>query len=391
MQLVGRLTLNANPTNYFAETEQVAFHPGHLVPGIQVTNDPLLQGRLFSYLDTQITRLGGPNFAQLPINRTHAPVNDMLRDGMHQTAIHEGVGTYLPNTLAGGLPTASPDAPGVFVTVPKPVEGDKVRENPLSFGDHFTQPRMFWNSLSPIEQAHTAAAYVFELGKCYEQSVRDHQLRALAKIDADLCARVAAGLGVPVPDGEPGDASPGAGEGRGAGEADGVTRTAAISEVKDEPGPITGRVIGVFADDASDAGALAELRAALDAEQADLKVIASHVGAVASQVVERTPVTARSIEFDAVVVASGVGGSALAAHPRTRSILEEAFRHGKAILALGDGVEVLEACGIDTSAEGVLTDRELTLDLTEGFVRAVGLHRLWGRLMGLEEAGTQAW
>ncbi|SDB85687.1 catalase [Sanguibacter gelidistatuariae] len=391
VQKVGRLVLNANPTNYFAETEQVAFHPGHLVPGIQVTNDPLLQGRLFSYLDTQITRLGGPNFAQLPINRTHAPVNDMLRDGMHQTAIHEGLGTYLPNTLAGGLPTASPAAPGVFVTLPKPVAGDKVRENPLSFGDHFTQPRMFWNSLSPIEQAHTAAAYVFELGKCYEQSVRDHQLRALAKIDADLCARVAAGLGVPVPDGESGDASPGAGEGLGAGDADGVTRTAAISEVKDDPGPIIGRVIGVFADDGSDEEELSVLRTALKAEQADLKVIASHLGTLGVQPVERTPVTARSIEFDAVVLADGLAASPLAAHPRTRSILEEAFRHGKAIVAWGDGVEVLDAYGIDTSAEGVLTDTELTPDLTQGLVRAVGLHRAWERLAALDAAGTQAW
>lgn len=219
--------------------------------------------------------------------------------------------------------------------------------------------------------------------------MREHQLRALAKIDADLCARVAAGLGVPVPDGEPGDASPGAGEGPGAGEPDGVTRTAAISKVKDEPGPIAGRVIGVFATDDSDEEDLTELRVALDREQADLKVIAPHLGTAGSQMVERTPATARSIEFDAVVVADGLSGSALAAQPR--SILEEEFRHGKAILAWGDGVEVLEACGIDTSAEGVLTDRELTLDLTEGLVRALGLHRAWGWLAQLEEAGTQAW
>ena len=96
MQLIGKLTLNRNPTNYFAETEQVAFHTGNLVPGIEVTNDPLMQARLFSYLDTQLTRLGGPNFAQLPINRPHCPVNDMLRDGMHQTAIHTGTGAVPP-------------------------------------------------------------------------------------------------------------------------------------------------------------------------------------------------------------------------------------------------------------------------------------------------------
>ena len=195
MQPVGLLTLDANPRNYFAETEQVAFHVGHLVRGIDVTDDPLMQGRLFSYLDTQISRLGGPNFTQLPINRPHAPVNDMLRDGMHQSADHVGVAPYRPNSLDGGCPFHA-GADLAFIDVPTAV-GPAVKERgaPASFDDHFSQPRLFWASLSPVEKAHTAQAYTFELGKCYEQAIKERQLQALANIDAELCATVADGPG----------------------------------------------------------------------------------------------------------------------------------------------------------------------------------------------------
>jgi catalase len=136
VQAVGRMTLTANPTNYFAETEQVAFHTGHLVTGIEVTDDPLMQGRMFSYLDTQLSRLGGPNFTQLPINRPHAPVNDMLRDGMHQTAVHTGVAPYLPNSLDDGEPQVAGAGEGAYVPVPRTIGGEKARQSPVSFDDH---------------------------------------------------------------------------------------------------------------------------------------------------------------------------------------------------------------------------------------------------------------
>ncbi len=200
VQPVGLLTLMRNPSNFFAETEQVAFHVGHLVPGVDVTDDPLLAGRLFSYLDTQITRLGGPNFPQLPINRPHAPVNDMLRDGMHQTAVHRGVAPYRPNSLDGGCPFLAGADTGAFVETPVRVpEAAKVREAPESFADHFSQPRRFWLSMSPIEREHIIAAYTFELGKCYEQAVKERALQVLANIDPNLCAEVATGLGLPAP------------------------------------------------------------------------------------------------------------------------------------------------------------------------------------------------
>ncbi|MGB8385429.1 MAG: catalase, partial [Dermatophilaceae bacterium] len=181
VQPVGLLTLNRAPSNFFAEVEQVAFHVGNLVPGIDVTDDPLLQTRLFSYVDTQLTRLGGPNFAQIPINRPHAPVNDMLRDGFHQHAVHTGVAPYRPNSLDGGNPFVAGADDRAFVDVPVSLPATtKVRDAPASFADHFSQARLFWLSMSPVEQQHIVSAYTFELGKCYERVIKQRQLRALA-------------------------------------------------------------------------------------------------------------------------------------------------------------------------------------------------------------------
>src|SRR6478735_2934634 len=199
VQLIGTMTLTANPVNYFAETEQVAFQVGNLVPGIDVTNDPLLQVRLFSYLDTQMTRLGGPNFTQLPINRSHVPINDLLRDGMHQSAVHGGVAPYHPNALDGGCPFVVTE--GAFIEAPPiPQTDERVRANPASFKDHFSQAGLFFRSLTPVERDHVVAAYTFELSKCYELVIRQRQLQVLTLIDTDLAAGVAEGLGLPVPE-----------------------------------------------------------------------------------------------------------------------------------------------------------------------------------------------
>ena len=201
VQPVGKLVLNRTPTNVFAETEQVAFHLGNVPPGIDVTNDPLLQGRLFSHVDTQLTRLAGPNFAQIPINRPHAPVNDMQRDGFHQHAVHAGVAPYRPNSLDGGNPFTAGDKENGFVDVPVRVaEAPKIRQNPASFDDHFSQVRLFWQSMTPVEKEHIVAAYTFELGKCYEQAIKERQLQCLAEIDPVLCEQVATGLGLPAPE-----------------------------------------------------------------------------------------------------------------------------------------------------------------------------------------------
>jgi catalase len=365
VQLVGKLTLDRNPTNYFAETEQVAFCTANLVPGIQVTNDPLMAARMFSYLDTQLSRLGGPNFPQLPINRPHAPVNDNLRDGMHQTAVHQGVTPYLPNGLDDCRPLPADDDGGGYVTLPTAVNGEKVRAKPVSFEDHFSQATMFWASMSPVEKTHIVEAYAFELGKCYEQSVKERMLVNLAKIDADLCAQVAAGLGLPAPEGQP---------------AVDVMPSAALSQMVTTPGPIAGRVVGVVTGPAADLAGVATLRRSLEAKGAVLRVIAPVGGVLGSGAnrvpVERTLLSTRSIEYDAVVVAGGVPDLQ---DVRLTVLLQETFRHCKTLGAWGDGESVLTAAGIDTAAPGVLRSEQADASFADELVASVGMHRVWER------------
>jgi catalase len=365
VQLIGKMTLNRNPVSYFAETEQVAFHSGHLVPGIEVTNDPLLQARLFSYLDTQLTRLGGPNFSQLPINRPHCPVNDMLRDGMHQTAIPADLAPYRPNSIDGGKPLVATADEGGYVQTARPVEGTVVRASPVSFGDHFSQPTMFYRSLTPLEQAHIVEAFTFELGKCYEQAIKERELQVLANVDADLCAQVAAGLGLPAPAGKP---------------VSDVPLSPALSQVITEPGPIAGRKIGIIADAGADFAGIDKVRSAAAKLGATVLVIAP-VGGVLSdgahtQIVDRTLLTTRSVEFDALVVA---GGTTPTGDIKLTLLLQEAFRHCKVLAAWGDGTAVLEAAGITAGGSGVVTGGTAAKSFTDQLAAAVGLHRAWDR------------
>ncbi len=364
VQLVGLLTLNRNPTNYFAETEQVAFHTGNLVPGIEITDDPLMQARMFSYLDTQLTRLGGPNFAQLPINCPHVPVNDLLRDGMHQTIVHEGLAPYRPNSIDGGQPLVAPEAEGGYVNLPRAVAGEKVRASPASFDDHFSQATLFWASLSDVEQEHIVEAFTFELGKCFEQPIRERVLANLADVDGDLCTRVATGLGLPAPAGTPAEVVP----------------SPALAQITLEPGPIAGRVIGVVAGPASDLAGIAKLRKAVTAEGAVVRVIAEIGGVLGrgntKQIVDRTFLTTRSIEFDAVVVADGSAG---VESNKLTVLLQEAYRHFKVLGSWGDGADVLTAAGIDTAASGVLSADKASPAYVGGLVRAIGMHRVWDR------------
>ncbi|MGI8761120.1 MAG: catalase [Jatrophihabitantaceae bacterium] len=365
VQLIGKMTLNANPTNYFAETEQVAFHTGHLVPGIEVTNDPLMQARLFSYLDTQLTRLGGPNFAQLPINRPHCPVNDMLRDGMHQSAIHTGTAAYKPNGIDGDQPLIATEDNGGYVQTARPIDGSVVRANPVSFDDHFSQVSLFYASMSPVEQTHIVEAYTFELGKCYERAIRERQLLALANIDTQLCELVAAGLGLPAPSGTP---------------ARDVVASAALSQVVTEPGSIAGRKTGVLADAGADLAGIKKLRTAAEKRGASVLVIAPAGGVLrkgrTQLVADRTLLTARSIEFDAVVVAAGTEPSG---DIKVVLLLQEAYRHCKALAAWGDGAAILHAAGIPAGGPGVFTGDAVDKSFTGELVTALGLHRAWAR------------
>ncbi|MFD9561820.1 catalase [Streptomyces sp. NPDC059994] len=383
VQPIGLLTLNANPSNFFAETEQVAFHVGHLVPGIDVTDDPLLAGRMFSYLDTQITRLGGPNFPQLPINRTHAPVNDMFRDGMHQSAVHRGVAPYHPNSLDGGCPFFAGADTGAFIEVPVEMPAArKVREAPVSFSDHFSQARLFWLSMSEVEREHTIAAYTFELSKCYEQPIRERMLTVLANIDTELAAQVAAGLGLPAPSATEPHAQP--------------DPSPALSQVGGS-WPVDGRSVGIITGPEGDLESVARVRqAVLDAGMVPLVVapvggvLGSGDGAVT---VQRTFAAARSVEFDALLCAGtpAPGSDAYGARdakaglpepgpidPRVQALFLEAYRHGKAIGGWNDARQLFHTLGLTADTPGVVLGEDAG-GVLEQVTTLLGSHRVWQR------------
>ena len=362
VQIIGTMTLTANPKNYFAETEQVAFHPGHLVPGIDVTNDPVLQGRLFSYLDTQLTRLGGPNFAQLPINRPHAPVNDMFREGMHPAADHVGVAPYKPNSLDGGCPFVAGADDGALVEVAQKIADARIeRRSPASFEDHFSQPRMFYRSLTAVEQEHLAQAYTFELGKCYEEAIRIRQVDALARIDRDLAATVAGGLGLPVPEMPE--------------ETEQLT-SPALSQVGRE-WPTDGRQVGILVTADSDVSAVSTIVDAVFAQKMVPLVIAPTGGRLGSVddddgavTVSRTYRTQRATEFDALVVVD------LPADANTDVLVNEVFRHKKVIAHLG--TTSLADVGVADGSPGVVRvdDPGAVVDALAPLLAA---HRVWER------------
>ena len=384
VQPIGKLTLNRNPRNYFAETEQVAFHPGNLVPGIDVTDDPLLQVRLFSYLDTQLIRLGGPNFNQLPINRPHAPVNDMFRDGYGQQADHAGVAPYRPNSLDGGCPFLAGEMDEAFTDLPVTVtEAVKERAAPLSFEDHYSQARLFWRSMSPVEQDHIVGAYSFELGKCYEDTIKARQLQCLAEIDEQLCARVAAALGLPAPSPTDPQASS---------RADGGVQVSAPLSQLGQQWPTDGRTIGIVVDpEADNAGLTALHEMVVNASMVPL-LIAPQGGEVAAVPVARTFGTARSVEFDALLLAGNpgagpdarptidpkAGGPALGGvEPRLGLLIDECWRHSKAIGAFGAGQEALES-RTPAGSPGLVTGEDGPTVFGEVH-RLLGSHRVWER------------
>jgi len=379
VQPIGMLTLDRNPTNYFAETEQVAFHPGNLPPGIDVTDDPLLQARLFSYIDTQITRLGGPNFGQIPINRPHAPVNDLLRDGFHQDAVHSGVAPYKPNSLDGGCPFFAGSDDHAFIDAPVEIAAGatKIRGQAASYDDHFSQVRQFWLSMTPVEKEHVIRAYTFELGKVYEQSIKERQLLALANIDPQLCSEVATGLGLPAP--EP------------TVELVNVVPSSALSQLGKE-WPVAGRTVGIVVDQDIDPQELEGLRTTIDDAGLVPLIIAAHGGMIGDVPIQRTFATARSVEFDALLLGGSPApapdalasrdGKAGAADvddldPRVVLLIEECFRQAKVIGAWAAGDEALTRAGYQ-SGTGIVTgaSAQRTFETMLGLLSG---HRVWDR------------
>jgi catalase len=372
---VGKLTLNRNPTNFFAETEQVAFCVANVVPGIGFTNDPLMQARLFSYLDTQLTRLGGPNFAELPINRPVAPVRNHQQDGFNRHTINVGRANYHPNSTGGGCPFLASAQSGGFVHFPEEVAGTKARVRSETFADHFSQAAMFFRSLSAPEQDHLVDACRFELAKVESEAIRARVVELFGNIDAGLAARVADRLGL---------AAPAAGKEV---PKDAIALSPALSIEAMPKDSIKTRQIAALIGDGVDAAGLTAVRAALEAAGARLVVIAKRLGTAQAEsgagvAVDKAAFTTASVEYDAVFIPGGAASvAALRADGDARHFVLEAYRHCKTIGASGEGVELLRACGIDLAGAGVvITGGEAaTGGFPQALIAAIQQHRHWDR------------
>jgi catalase len=405
VQRVGKLTLNRNPDNFFAETEQVAFHPGHLVPGIDFTDDPLLQGRLFSYTDTQLTRLGGPNFHEIPINRSVTPVHNNQRDGHMRQMINTGRTSYQPNSLGGGCPFQAGQREGGFVSYAEKIDGRKVRARGEKFFEHFSQAALFYNSQSDPEKAHIVQALRFELGKVDALAIRVRMLGLLAQVDTTLAGRVADGLGLPVPkklDGPlnmsvPADGNVKQFQPKPVSRA--VGTSPALSMANTVKNTIRTRKIAILAAGGVDGGALSGIQKALKAAGAQSKIIAPRLGTLRTAqghkvTIDWSFLTAGSVLFDAVFVPGGDKSvNTLSAEPRAVEFVAEAYKHCKAIGATGEGMALLEAAGISTNdrepprkgrkpsgPQGIAIGKDASLNgVAREFIEAVAQHRHWGR------------
>jgi catalase len=368
VQRIGKMTLDRNPDSFFAETEQIAFCTSHVVPGIDFTNDPLLQGRNFSYQDTQLSRLGGPNFNQLPINRAQCPFSNNQRDGMHQMQINAGGVSYEPNSLGGNEPKESPAG---FTSLLERIEGDKRRVRADSFKDHFSQARLFWNSQSELEQQHIIGAFSFELSKVETPAVRERYVTdILANVDGRLTAEVSAALGL---------RAPAAKARRGS-----VDVSPALSMIGTQPtDSIATRKVAILAADGVDGVAIAAMKSVLTRAGAVAHVLAPHLGSLKAGggpvAVDHRLVTMPSVVYDAVFVPGGSASvAALRADGDAVHFVREAFKHAKAIAAGGEGTELLRAAGIPEGAAGVVTSGGPAL--TRDFIAAIARHRAWDRI-----------
>ena len=397
VQIIGKMTLNRNPDNFFAETEQVAFHPGHVVSGIDFSNDPLLQGRLFSYTDTQLSRLGSPNFHEIPINRPIAPVHNNQRDGHMRQTINTGQSSYQPNTTGGGCPFQAKAAEGGFVSYHERIDAQKVRARSQSFFDHFSQATLFYNSQSSPEKNHIINAFRFELGKLEMPAIRERMLGMLTRVDQTLAEKVAEGLGMPVPkpaenlnqnipaDGNPSDFQP-------FDVNPELKISTALSMENTIKDTIKTRQVAILAADGVDDDSLNIMKRALESAGAQTKIVAPHLGFVETVngkhiKVDQSFLTSASVLFDAVYVPDGAKSAALLqAEPDAVHFVNEAYKHCKAIAANGAGAKLIEISAIgvklqnERKTEAMTTTVGVLIDcIPADFTKAIAQHRFWER------------
>ncbi len=371
LRVIGRMVLDRNPTNFFAENEQVAFCPSHVVPGIDFTNDPLLQGRLFSYLDTQMTRLGGPNFAEIPINRPKCPVMHFQRDGHMQVAAQEGRVSYSPNSLAKDGPRSDPRSG--YRSFPAHEEGDALRVRAASFADHFSQARQFFYSLTEPEQNHTIAAFTFELSKVETKEVRARMLSQLSNVDPKIAQRVASGLGHEEP------------------IQNARTTVKARTDLKPSPAlsivgkakpTIRGRTIGCLVADGTDPALVTALADAARKGGAMFKVIAPKVEGAKGAGGKIIPADFQlaggpSVLFDAIAVAvSAEGAQKLAMQSSAIGFLQDAFAHLKVIGHTAAAETLLQKANV-TADQGIVSLQNAGSAVT--FLKAAAKGRIWDR------------
>ena len=393
--IVGRMVLNRNPDNFFAETEQIAFHPGHVVPGIDFSNDPLLQGRLFSYTDTQLSRLGSPNFHEIPINRSISQTHNNQRDGHMRQEINTGRVSYHPNSLGGGCPYQAKIAEGGFASFNERVDAHKIRGRSESFADHFSQAKLFFSSQTAVEQGHIIKALRFELGKVATTAIRVRMLGLLSQVDATLASKVAEGLGLPVPEPElPMNHGVGA-------DADGQQESKtflqpqqpsdALSMIKNPTvtKSIASRKVAIVCNDGLNEKQVMDLKKTLLQEGAKACVIAPHMGFVSTDADGAIPVdfsflNSSSVLFDAVYIPGGAGVAALSEDMDVIDFLNDAYKHCKVIGAEGEGIDLLAGTNFaakttNNTDAGIIIDRNGNDQFCAAFVAAMGEHRIWDR------------
>jgi catalase len=377
---VGRLVLDRVVDNFFAETEQVAFHTGNVVPGIDFSNDPLLQGRNFSYLDTQLKRLGSPNFTQIPVNAPRCPVFDFQQDGHMAMSNPTGRANYEPNSWSDGHggPRESPERG--FPTHPEPIDGPKLRVRPESFADHYSQARQFYISQTGVERTHIQDALVFELSKCEMPAIRARVVSHLRHIDEDLAAGVASGLRLELP--EPAEV---VGPVR-----DDLPPSPALSILENGPEDFRGRKVGILATDGVDAARFAELTEALTSEGAMYVVVAPEVGGVEDSNGDLIPAGEKvdggpSVLYDAVaLLLSDRGAQRLAEDATARDFVTDAFAHAKYVGYLATAIPLLEKAGVTADMDGGFIPLDEPGSAT-GFVEACRTLRFWEREQAVDQ------
>ncbi|HAO05759.1 MAG TPA: catalase HPII [Chryseobacterium sp.] len=391
VEIFGTLTLNRNPDNFFAETEQVAFHPGHLVPGIDFSNDPLLQGRLFSYTDTQLSRLGSPNFHEIPINRSVNTVHNNQRDGHMRQQIVKGKVSYEPNSIGGGCPFQAMMSEGGFASHQERVSGTKIRARSESFVDHYSQAKLFYNSQSDYEKTHLQNALIFELSKVTIPEIRERVVGQLNFIDKSLAQNVASKVGVEVKDLEfpnqslPADSNPADLQSE---EREAHTRASeALSMANSVKNTIQGRKIGFIVASGADFGIINDLKNKLEDQNAVVEIIAPSLAPVKTDKGDAlTPkhslTSTASVCFDALFIGAGEEAAKELMNAENKHkvlhFINEAYQHCKAIY-FGEGTEVIyksSNVAVKKHEDPAIVNWEDS-DPDHKFTEAIANHRVW--------------